>query len=288
MTNPQQSQDRYKVARDGVEIGEFTKKELLQLYYEQKITLGDYLWREGLSEWKTLYDLYVEFLETPEQLRAYDREIQMTTKTSYRLKYLIQKSYERIQVKKKAPADYKKMQAEMKKEAIKIRQRLERTKDLDGQESLQSELIQVEGEMEMNSASHEGRYKEYTKMEIDETKEQIETLQSMRIAFWWISFDKDPPKLNKKDLKRLTQSYESRVSQILRGGVPWSSNYFELGSLFSMPSNRSLYENYAKNYPRPSEAEISLILKSLDEQDPEWDATSPEQFYSNLKPTTPI
>ena len=288
MTNPQQSQDRYKVARDGVEIGEFTKKELLQLYYEQKITLGDYLWREGLSEWKTLYDLYVEFLETPEQLRAYDREIQMTTKTSYRLKYLIQKSYERIQVKKKAPADYKKMQAEMKKEAIKIRQRLERTKDLDGQESLRSELIQVEGEMEMNSASHEGRDKEYTKMEIDETKEQIETLQSMRIAFWWISFDKDPPKLNKKDLKRLTQSYESRVSQILRGGVPWSSNYFELGSLFSMPSNRSLYENYAKNYPRPSEAEISLILKSLDEQDPEWDATSPEQFYSNLKPTTPI
>jgi hypothetical protein len=288
VTNPQQSQDRYKVARDGVEIGEFTKKELLQLYYEQKITLGDYLWREGLSEWKTLYDLYVEFLETPEQLRAYDREIQMTTKTSYRLKYLIQKSYERIQVKKKAPADYKKMQAEMKKEAIKIRQRLERTKDLDGQESLRSELIQVEGEMEMNSASHEGRDKEYTKMEIDETKEQIETLQSMRIAFWWISFDKDPPKLNKKDLKRLTQSYESRVSQILRGGVPWSSNYFELGSLFSMPSNRSLYENYAKNYPRPSEAEISLILKSLDEQDPEWDATSPEQFYSNLKPTTPI
>jgi hypothetical protein len=280
-----QSQVRYKVAREGVEIGEFDKQELLQLYYDQKITLSDYLWREGMSEWKTLYELYTEFLETPEQLRAYDREIQMTTKTSYRIKYLINKSRRWITEKRKQPAKNKKILAELEKEVQRIKKKIENAKDLDEEEDLKSDLLRAEVELDLFPSIGDGRDdEEYVAIVSEETKEEIETLKNMRGSFWWITFDKDPPRLNKRDLKRLAQSYETRVSQILRGSVPWSSNYFELGSLFSMPSNRALYEAYGKNYIRPKESEIPTILKRLDEADPEWDDKNPELFYSALKP----
>ena len=43
-------QVRYRVVRDGVELGEFTKSELLKLYFVQNIKLTDQLWRQGLAE----------------------------------------------------------------------------------------------------------------------------------------------------------------------------------------------------------------------------------------------
>jgi hypothetical protein len=107
----------------------------------------------------------------------------------------------------------------------------------------------------------------------------------MRIVFWTTTFEKEPPKLNKKEIKELVDSYETRVLHILRGLVPWSSNYFESGSFFSMPSSRSLFEEYGRKYIRPSEAEIKLILKKLDAHNPEWDDINPGMFYADLKPS---
>ena len=98
----------------------------------------------------------------------------------------------------------------------------------------------------------------------------------------WLSMY-DDHKLNKKDIKKLAKSYEERVSQILSGTVPWSSTYFQLGSLFSMPSSRTLYDAYGKNYIKPSDAEIENILEKLDEENPDWDNLNPELFYSDLK-----
>jgi hypothetical protein len=278
----------YKVARDGVEIGEHNRTELLQLYFDQKIILSDYLWRDGLTEWQTLYDLYTEFLETPEQLRAYDRELQMMTKTSYRIKYLINKSRGWIKEKRKQPAKNKKIMAELEKEVERIKKKIESAKDVDEEEELRSELLRAEAELDSFQSIGDGRDdEEYVAVISEESKEQIEQLINMRVAFWWVTFDRDPPKLNKKDLKRLSQSYESRVSQILRGGVPWSSNYFELGSLFSMPLNRTLHEAHGKNYIRPTETQIKQILKKLDEETPDWDDQNPEMFYLDLKPINP-
>lgn len=274
----------YKVARDGVEIGEHNKTELLQLYFDQKIKLTDHLWRNGLTEWTTLYDLYMEFLETPEQLRAHDRDVQMTTKTSYRIKYLINKSRSWIKEKRKNPAKNKKAIAELEKEVERIREKIKGTSDIDAEHELQSDLLRAETELDIYPSLGDGRDdEEYVAIISEESKEQIEQLNKMRVAFWWLTFDRDPPKLNKKDLKRLTQSYESRVSQMLRGGVPWSSNYFELGSLFSMPSVRTLHEVHGKNYIRPTETQIKQILKKLDEETPDWDDRNPELFYSDLK-----
>jgi hypothetical protein len=278
----------YKVARDGVEIGEHSKTELLQLYFDQKIKLTDHLWRNGLTEWTTLYDLYMEFLETPEQLRAHDRDVQMTTKTSYRIKYLINKSRSWIKEKRKNPAKNKKVIAQLEKEVERIREKIKGTSDIDEEHELQSDLLRAETELGIYPSLGDGRDdEEYVAIISEESKEQIEQLNMMRVAFWWVTFDRDPPKLNKKDLKRLTQSYESRVSQMLRGGVPWSSNYFELGSLFSMPSTRALYEAHGKNYIRPTETQIKQILNKLDEETPDWDDQNPEMFYSDLKPSNP-
>lgn len=141
-------QVRYKVARDGIEIGEHAKSELVQLYFDQKITLSDYLWRDGLTEWQTLYDLYTEFLETPEQLRAYDRELQMMTKTSYRIKYLINKSRGWIKEKRKQPARNKKIMAELEKEVERIKKKIESVKDIDEEEELRSDLLRAEAELD--------------------------------------------------------------------------------------------------------------------------------------------
>jgi len=273
---------KYKVAREGVEIGEYTRSEVLQLYYNLKIKLTDHMWREGMTEWLTLYDIYTEFLNDPDQLRGYDREIQMTTKTSYRLKYLIEKSKIRIQDKKRAPKEFKKTQKHLEQEAEKIRNRIAITTDADELHDLQSELLQAEGWLDINSATHEGRDEDYSKMEVEETRDEIKTLENMRIAFWWSTFQKEPPKLNKKDLKRLAVSYENRVMTILRGGVPWSTNYFANGSFYYMPSCRTLHELHGKNYECPPTAEIERILGELDAENPDWDDHHPELFFSKL------
>ena len=279
-------QVRYKVARDGVELGEHTAGDLLHLYFDQKINLTDHLWREGLDEWKTLYDLYTEFLSTPEQLRAQDRELQMTTKTSYRIKYLINKSSSWIKKKRKNPAKNKRIIAQLEGEVEKIRNKINNTTDYDQLHELQSELLAAETELDIFPSFGDGRDdEEYIQTISEESKEEIEQLKGMRVGFWWTTFEKDLPKLNKKELKRLTQSYESRVSQILRGAVPWSSIYFECGSLFSMPSSRALYEAHGKNYTRPTETQIKQILKKLDEETPDWDDKNPEMFYADLKPS---
>jgi hypothetical protein len=280
-------QVRYKVAKDGVVIGEHAKSELLQLYFDQKIKLSDYLWRDGLTEWQTLYDLYTEFLETPEQLRAHDRDVQMTTKTSYRIKYLTEKSSTYIKQKRKSPNLFKREQASLSRKIAALRQKVASEQDADKWDDLNSQLIEAEGMLGINECSHEGRDEEYIDSIADETKDEIAVLRKTRVAFWCLTFEKDPPNLNKKELKILTESYETRVSQILRGLVPWSTIYFELGSIFSMPSTRALYEAHGKNYIRPTEAEINKILKTLDEQNPDWDEKTPEIFYSNLKPSIP-
>lgn len=279
---------KYKVARDGTEFGEHTAGDLLHLYYSQKINLTDHLWREGLDEWKTLYDLYTEFLSTPEQLRAQDREIQMTTKTSYRIKYLINKSRAWIKEKKRNPAKNKKIMAQLERDVEMIREKIKNTTDIDEEHELQSELLAAETWLDLSPSMGDGRDdEEYIQIISEESKEEIELLKGMRIGFWWTTFEKDLPKLNKKELKRLTQSYESRVSQILRGAVPWSSIYFECGSLFSMPLSRALYEAHGKNYIRPAETEIKQILKKLDEETPDWDDQNPEMFYLDLRPINP-
>jgi len=284
-------QVRYKVARDGTEIGEHAKSELVQLYFDQKIKLTDDLWREGLEEWSSLYDLFVEFLETPEQLRAYDRDVQMTTKTSYRIKYLIQKSEGYNKENRKVPAEYKKIKEELEQDIKRLQDKIRDSDELDECEDLKSELLSAEASLSLHHGGHEEGYEEeYTEAlsddveeEIENQKQQINELKNNRIAFWMTTFEKDLPKLNKKEVKKLTESYETRVSQILRGSVPWSSMYFELGSLFSMPSNRALYEAYGKNYLRPTETQIKQILKKLDEETPDWDDLNPELFYSDLK-----
>jgi hypothetical protein len=276
-------QVKYKVARNGVEIGEHAKSELIQLYYDQKIKLTDYLWREGLQDWKTLYDLYAEFLVTPEQLRANDRELQMTTKTSYRIKYLIQKSRAWIKEKRKAPASFRQERKKLEKEIEALRIKAENEKDPDKWDDLNSELTQARGMLEISSISHEGRDEDYIESISDESKQELIELRSMRLMFWCGTFEGKPPELNKKDIKKLAKSYEERVSQILSGTVPWSSTYFQLGSLFSMPSSRTLYDVYGKNYIKPSEAEIQNILEKLDEEKPDWDDLNPELFYSDLK-----
>ncbi len=276
------AQIKYKVAREGVEIGDHTKEELLQLYFDEKVKLSDHLWREGMTEWLTLYDMYAEFLITTDQLRGYDREIQMTTKTSYRLKYLIEKSKKRIQEKKKAPKEFRKTQTQLSQEVEKIRQKIANTTNADRLHELQSDLLQAEGWLEINSVTHEGRDEEYSSIQVDETKDEIKSLQEMRAAFWWCTFQKDPPKLNKRDTKRLAESYERRVSTILRGGVPWSTNYFENGSFYYMPSCRMLHESYGKNYECPPLSDIRKILRELDTSNPDWDSDNPELFFSKL------
>jgi hypothetical protein len=286
---------RYRAARNSVEIGDHTKSELLQLYYDQKIKLTDHLWREGLEEWKTLYELYAEFLETPEQLRAYDRDVQMTTKTSYRIKYLIQKSEGYNRKNQEVPAEYKMIKEELEQDIKRLQDKIRESEDLDECEDLKSELLSAEASLSLHHGGHEeGHEEEYMEALSDELeeeaenqKEQINELESSRIAFWLTTFEKDPPKLNKKEIKKLTESYETRVSQILRGSVPWSSMYFGLGSFYGMPSTRSLFEAYGKYYAQPTEAEIKQILAKLDAGNPEWDDTNPEMFYSDLKPSIP-
>jgi len=286
---------RYRAARNSVEIGDHTKSELLQLYYDQKIKLTDHLWREGLEDWKTLYELYAEFLETPEQLRAYDRDVQMTTKTSYRIKYLIQKSEGYNRKNREVPAEYKKIKEEIEQDIKMLQDKIRESEDLDECEDLKSELLSAEASLSLHHGGHEeGHEEEYIEVISDEVEEetenqkkQINELKSSRIAFWMTTFEKDPPKLSKKEIKKLTESYETRVSQILRGSVPWSSVYFELGSFYGMPSTRSLFESYGKKYVRPTEAEIKQILKKLDAGNPEWDDTNPEMFYLDLNPSIP-
>jgi hypothetical protein len=274
------------VAREGVELGEFTKAELLHLYLIQNIKLSDHLWREGLTEWRTLYDLYAEFLETPEQLRAYDRELQMTTKTSYRIKYLIQKTSVWIKEKKKQPAKNKRIMAQLKKKVESVKEKIKNAKDTDEEHELQSDLLWAETELDMFPSVGTGRDdEEYVAMVSQESSEEIQQLQNMRVVFWATTFVSEPPKLNKSEYKKLSESYETRVSQILRGVVCWSNYYFEKGSIFSMPSNRALYEAYGKNYVQPNEVEIKQILKKLDEKNPDWDDQNPEMFYSDLKPS---
>lgn len=286
---------RYRAARNGVEFGEYTKSELLQLYYDQKIKLTDDLWREGLEEWSSLYDLFVEFLETPQQLRAYDRDVQMTTKTSYRIKHLIQKSEGYNKENRKVPAEYKKIKEELEQDIKRLQDKIRDSDDLDECEDLKSELLSAEASLSLHHGGHEEGYdEEYTEAlsddveeEIENQKKQINELKRKRVEFWMTTFEKDPPKLNKKEVKKLTETYETRVSQILRGSVPWSSMYFELGSFYGMPSTRSLFEAYGTHYVQPTEAEIKQILEKLDAGNPEWDDTNPEMFYLDLKPSIP-
>ena len=273
----------YKVARDGVEIGEHSSPALLQLYYDQKIKLTDHLWREGLEDWMTLYDLYTEFLSTPDQLRAYDREAQMITNTSYRIKYLINKSRARIKRITKAPAKNERILAQLEAEAIKIREKIAKAEDIEEEHDLRSDLLVIETEIEIFPSMGDGRIDDdYAETESVEAKEEIEQLQNMRREFWCTTFEQEQPKLNKKDLKRLAESYETRVSQILRGAVPSSFLYFVNGSPFYLLSSRALWDSHGKNLKKPTDKEIKDILKVLDDRDPEWDNTNPGLFYSEL------
>ena len=273
--------NKYKVARKGVELGDFTKSELLKQYFDQNIKLTDHIWRAGLTEWRTLYDLFAEFLQTPEQWRAYDRELQMTTKTSYRLKYLLSKSTSRICEKRKTRTSFNRQQGKLKKDIEELRIKAANEKDPDKLDDLNSDLNWAEGMLEANNIGHEGRDDNYLYIS-DESREEIAQLKCMRVAFWQTTFEGDPPKMGKKDVRALTRSYEERVDQILRGLVPWSTNYFELGSLFSMPSSRALYESHGKKIKQPSVKQIKDILKKLDEENPEWDDKTPEMFYGVL------
>ena len=291
VTELRSGQVKYKVARDGIEIGEHAKTDLIQLYYDQKVKLTDYLWREGLEEWKTLYELYVEFLETPEQARAYDREVQMTTKTSYRIKYLIEKIEGCNREKRKGPAEYKKIKDELDQDIKRLQNKIRESSDIDESEDLKSELLCAEASLSLHHGGHEeGHEEEYMETLSDEVEEESENhkmeineLNNNRVAFWMTTFEGEPPNLNKRDNKKLNESYATRVSQILRGSVPLSSMYFELGSLYGMPSSRTLYDAYGKNYIKPSDAEIENILEKLDEEKPDWDDLHPELFYSDLK-----
>lgn len=278
--------NKYKVARKGVELGDFSKSELLKQYLDQNIKLTDHIWRAGLTEWRTLYDLFTEFLQTPEQWRAYDRELQMTTKTSYRLKYLLSKSASRISEKRKTRISFNRQQRKLKKDIEKLRIKAANEKDPDKLYDFNSDLNWAEDMIEANNIGHEGRDDNYFYIS-DESKEEMAQLKCMRVVFWQTTFEGNPPKMSKKDVRALTNSYETRVSQILRGLVPWSTNYFELGSLFSMPSSRALYEAHGKNFIRPAENQIKQILKKLDEETPDWDDKNPEIFYLDLKPINP-
>lgn len=259
---------------------------MLELYLGEKIKFSDLLWREGLNEWKTLYDLYAEFLITPEQIRAQDRDMQMTTKTSYRLKYLKNKSeawiHQKQEMLKSLQKQREKVHKEFKTDVNNLNERL-KAESPDEHGEIEKDLYVRRG-MNHIEKIHLQTQRSFARMDIQQEKETTKDLEDMRIAFWETTFNEPPVRLKKRIRELLKESYERRVDSILRGGVPWSSLYFWANSFYWMPSSRALYESHGKNYECPSTSVIVNRLDVLDETNPKWDENTPEIFFDRFVP----
>ncbi|AHF91000.1 membrane protein [Opitutaceae bacterium TAV5] len=48
---------KYRVGRDGQEIGVWTLEEIIALYQRGELRSGDFVWKEGMPAWKTLAEI---------------------------------------------------------------------------------------------------------------------------------------------------------------------------------------------------------------------------------------
>ncbi|MDR1284249.1 MAG: CD225/dispanin family protein [Opitutaceae bacterium] len=48
---------KYRVGRDGKEIGAWTLEEIIALYQRGELRSGDFVWKEGMPAWKTLAEI---------------------------------------------------------------------------------------------------------------------------------------------------------------------------------------------------------------------------------------